>query len=129
MFKPKKQVWRDNTEPPKNYIWERLNESGTYIGTYEYNGLRWVKIKDAESGSGNPGSGTSCSCDGKFVYINVNPNVVYANDEFGKQTSLPYSETGTKNTVVIRTSDGRIKSADAKDVNDVVTLKDLMWNE
>lgn len=130
MFKPKKQIWRDNTEPPKNYIWERLNESGSYIGTYEYNGSRWVKIKEVESGSGsdNPSGGT-CSCGDKFVVINVNPNVVYANDNKGKQTVLPYSESGGKNSVVIRTDDGRIKSADAKDVNDVVTLKDLMWNE
>lgn len=88
--------------------------------------MRWVKIKDKESGSDNPGSGTTCACDGKFVYINTKPNIVYANDKSGKQTSLPYSEAGTKNTVVIRTNDGRIKSADAKDVNDVVTLKDLM---
>ena len=49
---PKKQVWRDNTKPPMNYIWEKLSDSGSYLGTYEYNESvgRWVKVKSQEDG-------------------------------------------------------------------------------
>lgn len=116
MFKPKKQMWRDNTEPPKNYIWERLNESGSYIGTYEYNGSRWVRIRDKDS---NPGSS------GNFVYVKVEPKIVYANDKDGKQTSLKYSENADPDTLALRTVDGRIKSASARENNDVVTFQDI----
>ena len=42
----KKPIWRDNTEPPKNYIWMKLSDSGSYLGTFEWNPLveRWVQI-------------------------------------------------------------------------------------
>mgnify|MGYP004552134463 CR=1 FL=1 len=126
MFKPRKQIWRDNTEPPKNYIWEKLNESGSYVGTFEFNGERWVKIKD--SSSENPGGG-SCSCDDKFVYITKEKRIVYANGNDGKQSYIPYDTAPTENSLVMRTGDGRIKSAEAKEEKDVVTLKDICWNE
>lgn len=125
MFKPKKQVWRDNTEPPKNYIWERLNGSGSYIGTFEYNGERWVKIKDSKSS----GDGGNCTCGDKFVLITDEAKILYGTDEAGKAKFVLYSENPISSTVVTRTSDGRIKSADAKEKNDVVTYKDICWNE
>lgn len=124
MFKPKKQIWRDNTEPPKNYIWERLNESGSYVGTFEYNGEHWVKIKDKTSSEGG-----SCSCEDKFVPLVTEKSVVYINDEKGGFKYLSYSEEPKNGSFVVRTSDGRIKSNDAKEQNDVVTLKDICWNE
>ena len=120
MFKPKKQVWRDNTEPPKNYIWERLNESGSYIGTFEYNGERWVKIKDSKPS----GDGGSCTCGDKFVLITDEAKILYGTDEAGNAKFVLYSENPISST-----SDGRIKSADAKEENDVVTYKDICWNE
>lgn len=126
MFKPRKQVWRDNTEPPKNYIWEKLNDSGSYVGTFEYNGDRWVKIKDASS---DTPSGESCSCDDKFVYITKEKQIVYANGKDGKQSYIPYDTAPTGNSLVMRTEDGRIKSTEAKEEKDVVTLKDICWNE
>lgn len=125
MFKPKKQVWRDNTEPPKNYIWERLNESGSYIGTFEYNGERWVKIKDSKP-SGDEGT---CTCGDKFVLITDEAKILYGTDEAGNAKFVLYSENPISSTVVTRTSDGRIKSVDAKEENDVVTYKDICWNE
>lgn len=125
MFKPKKQVWRDNTEPPKNYIWERLNGSGSYIGTFEYNGERWVKIKDSKPS----GDGENCTCGDKFVLITDEAKILYGTDEAGKAKFVLYSENPISSTVVTRTSDGRIKSADAKEKNDVVTYKDICWNE
>lgn len=125
MFKPKKQVWRDNTEPPKNYIWERLNGSGSYIGTFEYNGERWVKIKDSKPS----GDGGNCTCNDKFVLITDEAKILYGTDEAGKAKFVLYSENPISSTVVTRTSDGRIKSADAKEENDVVTYKDICWNE
>lgn len=126
MFKPKKQIWRDNTEPPKNYIWERLNESGSYMGTYEYNGERWVMIRDKDkSDSGS----TTCNCDGKFVYISKTPSVVYGNDPSGKQTVIKYSNGSTNNSLAMRTVDGRLKSKPAKESDDVITLKEICWNE
>ena len=125
MFKPKKQVWRDNTEPPKNYIWERLNGSGSYIGTFEYNGERWVKIKDSKPS----GDGWNCTCGDKFVLITDEAKILYGTDEAGKAKFVLYSENPISSTVVTRTSDGRIKSADAKEKNDVVTYKDICWNE
>lgn len=125
MFKPRKQIWRDNTEPPKNYIWERLNESGSYIGTYEYNGIRWVKIKDKS----DTGSTTTCTCDGKFVFVSKAPNVVYGNDKEGRQTIIKYSDSSVNNSIAIRTTDGRLKSRSAKESDDVITLNDFSWNE
>lgn len=125
MFKPKKQVWRDNTEPPKNYIWERLNESGSYTGTFEYNGERWVKIKDSKPS----GDGGNCTCGDKFVLITDEAKILYGTDEAGNAKFVLYSENPISSTVVTRTSDGRIKSADAKEENDVVTYKDICWNE
>lgn len=129
MMKPKKQIWRDNTEPPKNYIWVRLNESGSYLGTYEHNGYRWVKIRDTKSESGGSSSGTTCDCDGKFVYIKKTPEIVYATDKSGNQAEVKYSSDIVNNALVMRTSDGRLKSNPAKDLNDVVTLKDICWHE
>jgi len=125
MFKPRKQVWRDNTEPPKNYIWEKLNESGSYVGTFEYNGERWIKIKDGKPS----GDGDNCSCDSKFVTLSDETKIVYTNDERGNLNFIIYSENPVNTSFVIRTSDGRIKSNDAKEENDVVTLKDILWNE
>lgn len=125
-MQPKKQTWRDNTEPPKNYIWERLNDSGSYIGTFVFNGERWVKIKDSESSSGGSGS---CNCNDKFVAKSNTASIVYGTDKTGSQTTLPYSETITANTVVKRNASGRIKSKDAAELDDVLTLKALVWNE
>lgn len=42
----KKQIWRDSAEPPKNYIWIKIDKAGNELGTYEYNfaTFKWVKI-------------------------------------------------------------------------------------
>lgn len=127
MFKPKKQIWKDNTEPPKNYIWMRLNDSGSYLGTYEYNGDRWVLIKSKDTS--DSGSTATCNCSEKFVYISKNANVVYANDPSGKQTVIKYSNSSMNNSLAMRTVDGRLKSKPAKESDDVVTLNDVCWNE
>lgn len=127
MYKAKKQIWRDNTEPPKNYIWERLNDSGSYIGTYEFNGCRWVKIRNSNS-SVSPGE-NPCTCKDKYVTISNSKNVVYATDSNGSQVQIPYLESVSKNTIVQRTSDGRIKSKEAKESGDVLTFNDLVWHE
>lgn len=124
MFKPRKQVWRDNTEPPKNYIWEKLNESGSYIGTFEFNGERWVKIKDS-----NPSGGSGCSCDGKYVPLTNKPKIVYGTDENGKEKVISYSEDPMAQSIAFRMQDGRLKSSNAKEKDDVVTLTDICWNE
>lgn len=129
MFKPKKQIWRDNTEPPKNYIWERLNESGSYIGTYEFNGDRWVRIRDKKSDGGDSGDGGNCSCGDKFVPLSKNASIVYTNDSSGNTKFVTYSEKASNNTFVVRTKDGRIKSNEAKEKDDVVTFQDICWNE
>ena len=74
----KKQIWRDNTEPPKNYIWKKTSDAGVELGTYIYNGKAWVKIAN---GPGNAGS--------------VSPSVInsiYASDEEGRTTTLKYSK-------------------------------------
>lgn len=111
----KKQIWRDNTEPPKNYIWKKTNDMGIEIGTYIYNGKAWVKV---ENGSGNAGQ--------------VSPSVInsiYASDENGKQTILRYSKEKDNLTLVQRTETGAIRASDPEREDEVVTLNLLTWKE
>lgn len=51
--------------------------------------------------------------------------IIYGNDEQGNLKFMTYSELPVNSSFVIRTIDGRIKSNDAKEENDVVTLKDI----
>lgn len=120
MANSKRYVWKDNTEPPKNYIWIRLNDSGSYIGTYEYKHGRWEKIKEMDSGSG---------LEGLYVLLKSDAKIIYANDLLGNQTEIPYSDQVSNATIAQRTADGRLKCAEAVDSDDAVTRADICWNE
>ena len=39
-----KKIWRDNTMPPTNYIWMRVNLRNELIGVYEWLNGHWYKI-------------------------------------------------------------------------------------
>ncbi len=49
----KKTLWKDNTMPPTNFLWLKLDPWGEVIGLFEWNGVEWVKVK----GKGEGGSG------------------------------------------------------------------------
>lgn len=111
----KKQIWRDNTEPPKNYIWKNTSDAGVELGTYIYNGKAWVKIAN---GQGNSGS--------------VSPSVInsiYASDEEGRTTTLKYSKDAEPLTLVQRTETGAIRAAEPTSENEVVTMNMLIWQQ
>lgn len=40
-----KTIWRDNTMPPINYIWMRINSNDELIGVYEWLNGEWHRIK------------------------------------------------------------------------------------
>ena len=111
----KKQIWRDNTEPPKNYIWKKTSDAGVELGTYIYNGKAWVKIAN---GPGNAGS--------------VSPSVInsiYASDEEGRTTTLKYSKDAEPLTLAQRTETGAIRAAEPTSENEVVTMNMLIWQQ
>ena len=104
----KKQIWRDNTEPPKNYIWKKTSDAGVELGTYIYNGKAWVKIAN---GPGNAGS--------------VSPSVInsiYASNEEGRTTTLKYLKDTKPLTLVHRTETVAIRSAEPTSKNEVVMM-------
>lgn len=47
-----KKIWRDNTMPPTNYIWMRVNMRDELLGVYEWLNGNWYRI--------NIHSGDSC---------------------------------------------------------------------
>lgn len=38
----KKTLWIDNTVPPTDFIWLKLDADGKEIGYFEHNGKNWV---------------------------------------------------------------------------------------
>lgn len=40
-----KKIWRDNTMPPTNYIWMKLNLNKELIGIYEWYNGKWHPIE------------------------------------------------------------------------------------
>lgn len=113
----KKQLWKDNTMPPTNFIWCKLNDFGQVEGVYEHNGVRWIKIA---SGSGGTNSG---------VPTTPIPNRIYATDLNGNQITIGYSVDPIPNTVAVRTNYGSIKGAFPKEEDDLMPAKMLMWDE
>lgn len=120
----KKVLWQDNTVPPTNYLWLRMDAKGKIMGLYEHNGLTWVKIAgENKFPSDNPTSG---SCDG-CVQTSETPNSVYVTDLSGKQITINYSQAPVPDTIVQRTSTGSIKSAKPQDSDEVVVREMLEW--
>lgn len=117
----KKLIWKDNTEPPKDRIWIRLDETGNVIGIYEYDGVRWVKIATGSinnSGSGDSSGGiwTGTAEDMKIISLD------------GSVITVEGSQSAISNTIAVRTSTGQLKAADPISDDDLVTLKLIMWN-
>lgn len=111
----KKQIWRDNTEPPKNYIWKKTSDAGVELGTYIYNGKAWVKVAN---GKGNAGA--------------MSPSVInsiYASNDKGETITIKYSQEPDPLTLVQRTNTGTIKATTPTKQNEVVTLEMLTWQE
>lgn len=52
----KKVLWKDNTMPPTNFLWLKINAIDEIEGLFEWNGKRWVKIASGEPGGDKPGS-------------------------------------------------------------------------
>ena len=111
----KKLIWKDNTEPPKDRIWIKLDNTGNVTGIYEFNGDSWIKIATGTATSdGGIWTGTAenmknVSLDGTVITV------------FGDQASNP-------NTVAVRTETGQLIAADPIVEEDLVTLKMIMWN-
>lgn len=112
----KKLIWKDNTEPPKDRIWIRLDETGNVIGIYEYNGVKWVKI--ATGSVNNSGGGTWTGTAENMKIITLDGEVLTVE---GSQLAIP-------DTIAVRTSTGQLKAADPISEDDLVTLKLMMWN-
>lgn len=115
----KKLIWKDNTEPPKDRIWIRLDETGNVIGIYEYNGAKWIKIATGSINSGDENSG------GTWTGTAENMKIVTLD---GKVIDVEGSQSANPNTVAVRTSTGQLKAADPISEDDLVTLKLMMWN-
>lgn len=113
----KKQFWKDNTTPPTNFIWCKLNDFGQIEGVYEHNGVRWVKIASGNSESGDGVPTTS------------KPNKIYATDLNGNQITIDYNIDIVPNTIAIRTDYGSLRGAYPKKEDDLVPSKMMMWNE
>lgn len=100
----KKLIWKDNTEPPKDRIWIKLDNTGNVTGIYEFNGNNWIKIA-----TGTAENMTIVSLDGSVITV------------LGDQTVTP-------NTIAVRTETGQLRAADPIVEEDLVTLKMMMWN-
>ena len=48
----KKTLWKDNTMPPTNFLWLKLDSRGNVIGLFEWNGKEWVRVNGKHDGSG-----------------------------------------------------------------------------
>lgn len=113
----KKQIWKDNTMPPTNFIWCKLNEFGQIEGVYEHNGRYWVKIASGGGGSSEGVPTTSL------------PNKIYATDLSGNQITIDYSVNTAPNTIAVRTNYGSLRGAFPQQEDDLVPSKMMMWNE
>lgn len=114
----KKSVWRDNTEPPTNYIWVRLDDMGNVIGVYEHNGSVWTPVVSATSVA--PGS-TSGAAESLLVDLE--------NGEEPQKVKGSVSASTEEHTIAVRTEDGRLKASEAIESDDVVTLSFLQWTQ
>lgn len=113
----KKLIWKDNTEPPKDRIWIRLDDIGNVIGIYQYNGDKWIKIATGSANSDNSG-GTWTGTAENMKIVTLEGDVIDAKAD----------QSITPNTVAVRTSTGQLKAADPVSEDDLVTLKLMMWN-
>lgn len=113
----KKLIWKDNTEPPKDRIWIRLDETGNIMGIYEYNGSNWIKIATGVN------SGTS----DEIYWTGTAENIQLITLD-GTIINVTGDQAAKPNTIAARTATGQIKAAAAIEDDDVVTLKYLRWN-
>lgn len=113
----KKLIWKDNTEPPKDRIWIRLDETGNIIGIYEYNGNNWVKIATGvNSGTSDGGYWTGTAEDIKLITLD------------GTILNVTGDQAAKPNTIAARTAGGQLKASDPIEDDDLVTLRCMSWN-
>ena len=111
----KKLIWKDNTEPPKDRIWIKLDNTGNVTGIYEFNGNNWIKIA----------TGTATSDGGVWTGTAENMTIVSLD---GSVITVLGDQTVTPNTIAVRTETGQLRAADPIVEEDLVTLKMIMWN-